>query len=349
VSWSLDAHDLDLLGVQADERLLTALGARRQVEVADPVIAVLAALAREVDVRPIPTGRLAGLRLVGRPMSAGRRANRRAALTGVAAAVAVLSIGGVAAAVGGTPVSSVIRDTVGSVFDGHSGPSTADLVSAKLGDAKAALARGDAEQAKQILDDIKAQVAGTDPGELPPGLVEQVNQLETLVDAAEMPLPDPTVSSSPSPPILPAGTNGGEASQPAGTETHGNGKGRGTNQGQGQGQGQNDDEDAATPSSEPTSAPDSSDPASSSSAPSPDPTPSPSSKAKDHGQNAKGPKADSGESAQGAGSPAAASTAVSGGKPPPGSEGHHKGVRNRSADQAGSNEVAEQAASNTSP
>jgi hypothetical protein len=347
VSWSLDAHDLDLLAVQADERLLTAVGARRHVEVADPVIAVLSALARDVDTRPIPTGRLTGLRLVGQPTGgAGRRANRRAALTGVAAAVAVLSIGGVAAAVGGTPVSSVIKDTVGSVFDGGSGPSTAELVSAKLGDANAALARGDAQRARQILEDIKAQVAGSDPGEVPPNLVEQVNNLETQLDA-ELPLPDPAVTSPPPAIVPPAGTNGGEASQPAdtATATHGNGKGRGTNQGQG-GQGQNGDEDGATPTSEPTSPPPS-DPASSSPAPSPDPTPSPSSKAKDHGQDGKGSKDDSGGAAQSAGTAATASTSVKQGrgKPPPGSQGHHNG----SAAQAGSNDAVEQGASSPAP
>jgi len=341
VSWSLDAHDLDLLAVQADERLLTALGARRHVEVADPAIAVLAALAREVDARPIPASPLAGLRLVGQRTGAGRRANRRAALTGVAAAVAVLSIGGVAAAVGGAPVSSVIKETVGSVFGGDSGPSTADLVSAKLGDANAALARGDAQQAKEILEDINAQIEGSDPGELPPGLVEQVKQLESLVDAAELPPPAPAVTLSPSP-LVPAGTNGGEASQPAGSEATGNGKGKGTNQGQGQGK----HDDGATPTSEPTSAPEPSDPADPSATPSPDPTSSPSSDTNDHAPQGKSPKRDSDESALGVGGPAtaAASAKMARGKPSPGSQGQHKGAYKPTTDQAESYEPAEQAA-----
>jgi hypothetical protein len=258
----------------------------------------------------------------------------------------VLTIGGVATAVGGTPVSSVIKDTVGSVFDGNSGPSTADLVSAKLGDAKAALARGDAERAKQILEDIKAQVEGSDPGELPPSLVEQIEQLESQIDVGEVPPLDPAVTPSPSS-IVPAGTNGGDASQPAASETHGVGKGRGTNQGQGQGN--NDNQDEATPTSEPTSSPEASDPASPSSDPSPDATPSPSSTAKDHGPHGKGTKEDSGDSAQGQGGPAAASSSVkeARGKAVPGSEGHHKGDHNRSADQSASHEVAEQAAPGT--
>ncbi|HEY3200995.1 MAG TPA: hypothetical protein VGK55_10655 [Actinomycetes bacterium] len=346
MSWSLDAHDLDLLAVQADERLLTAVGARRQVEVADPVIAVLAALAREVDAKPVPTDPLAGLRLVGQPAAAGRRANRRAALTGVAAAVAVLSIGGVAAAVGGTPVSSVIRETVGSVFDGGSGPSTADLVSAKLGDANAALARGDAQQAKQILEEIQAQVEGSDPGELPASLVEQVKQLESRVDAVELPPSAPAVTSSPSP-LVPAGTNGGEASQPADSEATGNGKGNGTNQGQGQ----EKHEDGATPTSEPTSAPEPSDPADPSPSPSPDPTPSPSSNSNDHTPHGKSPKQDSNDSAQAVSGPAAAtsSTRLARGKLPPGSQGQHKGVQKPRADQAESQEAAEQAAPMTGP
>ena len=341
MSWSLDAHDLDLLAVQADERLLTALGARRHVEVADPAIAVLAALAREVDGRPIPASPLAGLRLVGQRTGVGRRANRRAALTGVAAAVAVLSIGGVAAAVGGAPVSSVIRDTVGSVFDGGSGPSTADLVSAKLGEANAALARGDAQQAKQILEDIKAQVEGLDPGELPPSLVEQVKQLESLVDAAELPLPAPAVTLSPSP-LVPAGTNGGEASQPAGSEATGNGKGKGTNQGQGQGK----HDDGATPTSEPTSAPEPSDLADPSPTPSPDPTSSPTSDTNDHAPHGKSPKQDSNELALGVGDPAtaAASAKMARGKPSPGSQGQHKGAYKPTTDQAESYEPAEQPA-----
>jgi hypothetical protein len=343
VSWSLDAHDLDLLAVQADERLLTAVGARRQVQVADPAIAVLAALAREVDAKPVPTDRLAGPRLVGQPTAAGRRANRRAALTGVAAAVAVLSIGGVAAAVGGTPVSSVIRETVESVFDGDSGPSTADLVSAKLGDAKAALARGDAQQAKRILEDIQAQVEGLDPGELPASLVEQVEQLESRVDA-ELP-PAPAVTSSPS--LVPAGTYGGEASQPADSEATGNGKGNGTNQGQGQ----EKHDDGATPTSEPTPAPEPSDPADPSPTPSPDPTPSPSPDANDHAPHGKSPTQDSDESALGVGGPAAAtpSAKVARGKLPPGSQGQHKGVQKPTADQAESREPAEQAAPMTVP
>ena len=341
MSWSLDAHDLDLLAVQADERLLTAVGARRQVDVADPVIAVLAELAREVDAKPVPTNPLAGLRLVGQPTTAGRRANRRAALTGVAAAVAVLSIGGVAAAVGGTPVSSVIKETVGSVFKGNSGPSTADLVSAKLGDAKAAWARGDAQQAKQILEDIKAQVEGSDPGELPPALVEQVNQLESLVDAAEPPLPAPADTALPSP-LVPAGTNGGDASQPADSAATGNGKGKGTNQGQGQSK----HDDGATPTSDPTSAPEPSDPTAPSPTPSPDPTPSPSSDTNDHAPHGKSPKQDSNDSAQTVSGPAAAtsSTKLARGKLPPGSQGQHKGVEKPRADQAESHEPAEQAA-----
>jgi hypothetical protein len=345
MSWSLDAHDLDLLAVQADERLLTAVGARRQVEVADPVIAVLAALAREVDARPVPTVRLAGLRPVGQPAGTGRRANRRAALTGVAAAVAVLCIGGVAATVGGTPVSSVIRETVGSVFNGDSSPSTADLISAKLGEAKAALARGDAEQAKQILEDINAQVEDSDPGEVPPGLVEQikqlesqVEQLESQVDPGDVPPLAPAVTSSPSS-IVPAGTNGADASQPAGSETQGNGNGRGTNQGQGQGT--NDDQDEATPTSEPTSAPTTT---------SPDPTSSPSAEDEDPAPHGKGPNEDSGESAQAAGGQAAASPSVlePAEKPAPRSERHYKGDYNRSA-EAASNEVAEQVAPITRP
>ena len=346
MSWSLDAHDLDLLAVQADERLLTALGARRHVEVADPAIAVLAALAREVDARPIPASPLAGLRLVGQRTGAGRRANRRAALTGVAAAVAVLSIGGVAAAVGGAPVSSVIKETVGSVFGGDSGPSTADLVSAKLGDANAALARGDAQQAKEILEDINAQIEGSDPGELPPGLVEQVKQLESAVDAAELPPPAPAVTPSPSP-LVPAGTNGGEASQPAGSEATGNGKGKGTNQGQGQGK----HDDGATPTSEPTSAPEPSDPADPSATPSPDPTSSPSSDTNDHAPQGKSPKRDSDESALGVGGPAtaAASAKMARGKPSPGSQGQHKGAYKPTTDQAESYEPAEQPAPMTVP
>lgn len=345
MSWSLDAHDLDLLAVQADERLLTAVGARRQVQVADPAIAVLAALAREVDAKPVPTDRLAGPRLVGQPTAAGRRANRRAALTGVAAAVAVLSIGGVAAAVGGTPVSSVIRETVESVFDGDSGPSTADLVSAKLGDANAALARGDAQQAKQILEDIQAQVDGSDPGELPASLVEQVKALESRVDAA-VPPPAPAVTPSPLP-LVPAGTYGGEASQPADSEATGNGRGNGTNQGQGQ----EKHDDGATPTSEPTPAPEPSDPADPSPTPSPDPTPSPSPDANDHAPHGKSPTQDSNESALGVGGPAAAtpSAKVARGKPPPRSQGQHNGVQEPTADQAELREPAEQAAPMTVP
>jgi hypothetical protein len=341
VSWSLDAHDLDLLAVQADERLLTALGARRQVEVVDPAIAVLAALAREVDARPIPASPLAGVRLVGQRTGAGRRANRRAALTGVAAAVAVLSIGGVAAAVGGAPVSSVIKETVGSVFGEDSGPSTADLVSAKLGDANAALARGDAQQAKEILQDINAQIEGSDPGELPPSLVEQVKQLESLVDAAELPPPAPAVTLSPSP-LVPAGTNGGEASQPAGSEATGNGKGKGTNQGEGQGK----HDDGTTPTSEPTSAPAPSEPADPSATPSPDSTSSPTSDTNDHAPHGKSPEQDSNEFALGVGGPAtaAASAKMARGKPSPGSQGQHKGAYKPTTDQAESYEPAEQAA-----
>jgi hypothetical protein len=345
VSWSLDAHDLDLLAVQADERLLAAVGARRQVEVADPVIAVLSALAREVDVRPIPTGRLAGLRVAGRPTGVDRRANRRAALAGVAAAVAVLSISGVAAAVGGSPVSSVIKDTLGSVFDGHSGPSTADLVSAKLGEAQAALARGDAQQANQILEDIRAQVEGSDPGELPPSLLAQVNELESQVDAELPASPDPVVTSSPSE-IPPAGTVGGEASQPAGSETDGDGKGNGV-----QGQGQGKPDDGTTPTSEPTSAPEPSDSTDSSPTASPDPTSSPSPDDEDHASHGKSPQQDSTESASAVGGSTAAAAAamVVQRKSSAGSQGQNKGVQEPSADQAESYVPPEQTAPITVP
>jgi hypothetical protein len=346
VSWSLDAHDLDLLAVQADERLLTAVGGRRRVEVADPAITVLAALAREVDARPVPAGRLASLRLVGQPTDPGRRANRRAALTGVAAAVAVLSIGGVAAAVGGARVSSVIKETVGSVFNGDSRPSTADILSAKLGDATAAWERGDAQRAQQILEDIKAEMAGSDPGELPPSLVAQVNRLESLVDAAES-SPPPLVTSSPSS-IAPAGTTGGEVSQPADTEADGDGNAEGTNQGQGQ----EKHDDGATPTSEPTSAPEPSDPADPSPTPSTDPTSSsPSTDDEDHASHGKSPQQDSTESASGVGAPgtAAASATVTAGKPSPGSQGQHKGVDTPTTNQALSNELAEEAAPSTVP
>jgi hypothetical protein len=237
----------------------------------------------------------------------------------------------------------VIKDTVGSVFDGHSGPSTADLVSAKLGDARAALARGDAQQAKQILEDIKAQVEGSDPGELPPSLLAQVNELESQVDAELPPSPDPVVTSLPSE-IPPAGTNGGEASQPAGSETDVDGKGN-------QGQGQEKHDDGTTPTSEPTSTPETSDPADPSATPSSDPTSSPSPDDEDHAPHGKSPQQDSTEAASTVAGPAEASPPekVATGQLPPGSEGQQRGLHNRSADQAGSNELAEQAAPMTLP
>ena len=345
MSWSLDARDLDLLAVQADERLLTAVGARRQVEVADLAVTLLAALAREVDARPIPTDPLAGLRLVGERTGAGRRAKRRAALTGVAAALAVLSLGGVAAAVGGTPISSVIKDTVGSVFNRDSGPSAAELVSAKLADANAALARGDAQQAKEILEDIKAQVERSDPGELPASLVEQVKQLESQVDALEPPLLAPAATPSASP-TIPAGTTGGDASLPVGEEaSHGVGKGRYTNQGQGQEK--QDDED--TPTSTPTSAPTPSDPPTESPAPSPDPTPSPSTDTKGHGQHGKGTKQDSSGSASELGARSSGSSAKGASDKQPGSQGQHKGADKPEVDQAQSSGPAEQTAPISTP
>jgi len=341
VSWSLDARDLDLLAVQADERLLTAVGARRQVEVADPAIALLAALAREVDAKPIPADSTAGLRLVGQPIGVSRRANRRAALTGVAAAVAVLTIGGVAAAVGGTPVSSVINGTVGSVFNRDSGPSTAELVSAKLGDATAAWARGDIQQAKEILEDINAQVEGSDPGELPPDLVEQVKHLESLVGAAESLPTTPATTPLPSP-IIPAGTSGGDASQSAeGEATHGIGKGRGTNQGQGQGK----QDDGDTPTSEPTSTATPSDPTTESPAPSPSPTPSPSTDTKGHGPHGKGTKQDSSGSAAELGTRNDAPSAKGARDQLPGSQGQHKGGGHKPT----ADEPTEQAAAVSAP
>ncbi|HEY8112752.1 MAG TPA: hypothetical protein VII16_07780, partial [Actinomycetes bacterium] len=172
---------------------------------------------------------------------------------------------------------------------------------------------------------------------------EQVKALESLVDAA-VPPPAPVVTSSPSP-LVPAGTYGGEASQPADSEATGNGKGNGTNQGQGQ----EKHDDGATPTSEPT--PEPSDPADPSPTPSPDPTPSPSPDANDHAPHGKSPTQDSDESTLGVGGPAAAtpSAKVARGKLPPGSQGQHKGVQKPTADQAESREPAEQAAPMTVP
>jgi hypothetical protein len=237
----------------------------------------------------------------------------------------------------------VIRETVGSVFDGDSGPSTADLVSAKLDDAKAALARGDAQRAKQILEDIRAQVEGSDPGEVPPSLLEQVKDLESQVDrAVELPPPDPAVTPSPPAIVPPAGTYGGEASQPTDTGEDGTGKGKGTNQGQGQ----EKHDDGAAPTSEPTSAPEPSDPADPSPTTSPDPTSSPSPDDEDHAPHGKAPKQDSTESAYGVGGPATAavSATVAAGKPSPGSQGQRRDAQKPTPDQAGSQEPAEQAA-----
>ncbi len=204
MSWSFDAHDLDLLAVEADERLLTEIAARMQAARphSDAAIGLLSALAIDVDARPIPGGRLiagntngdstssiAGAVSVRRPSPTDRpRSNRRrTTAAGLAAAAALLSAGGAAAAVTAAPFASTIKETVRSLFDHESEPSRAQVIGAKLASANAALARGDIFEAQRILDDIHATVEQSDPDEVPASLVAQIEQLEAKVEVATYP------------------------------------------------------------------------------------------------------------------------------------------------------------------
>jgi hypothetical protein len=138
-----------------------------------------------------------------------------AAATGVAAAAGMLVVNAAAATVTGVPVGSLINDLVGSVFDGGSQAGTVDFIAARLADAEAALADGNIEAAAQILEDIETRVDLSDPEALPSTLVDQIEELESRIDAAARPPVAPPITTTLGP-VAPDATGTGGVHDPPG-------------------------------------------------------------------------------------------------------------------------------------
>lgn len=154
--------ELEFAALHADDLLLDAVGGRREATDTDPVAGLLAAFAADVDTRPIPAER-------PQPASIPRQGVqdppppvplplRRRVLAGRVAAIAtagamVVGIGGVSAAVAGSPgpfgeIGQVVSAVAERVTPERS---AADKVTRLLAGARDAIERGDAQTANELL------------------------------------------------------------------------------------------------------------------------------------------------------------------------------------------------------
>jgi hypothetical protein len=165
-----DGGGLDLLAVNRDADLLDLLARRGEVPSGDPVLALLAALAADVDEGldellvareddPLVRAARAATALPGTP--AARTGHGLRATTVAVVVGATLSLGGVAAAVTGDPLAPVkgIATAVGIGSDKHEGKANAQVA---VQQGRSALAHGDIAGAQASLATMKAQLLRDD-------------------------------------------------------------------------------------------------------------------------------------------------------------------------------------------
>ena len=161
-----DSGGLDLLAINRDADLLDLLARRAPVPAGDPVLALLAALAADVDQgldellvasEDDPLVRAASAATVVPDLRTPRRGLGLRATTVAIVVGATLSIGGVAAAVTGDPLAPVkgIATAVGIGADKHEGKANARDAAQQ---ARSALAHGDVTLAQASLAAMKDQL-----------------------------------------------------------------------------------------------------------------------------------------------------------------------------------------------
>ena len=188
-----DGGGLDLMAVNRDAELLDLLARRAPVPPGDPVLALLAALAADVDEgldellvasEDDPLTRAAAAATVV-PQPAAVRSGHGLRATTVAIVVgATLSIGGVAAAVTGDPLAPVkgIATAVGIGHAQHEGKAAAQVANQH---ARSALAHGDIAGAQASLATMKEQLLRGDLSEGDRRSIEaRIAALEKQVDRA---------------------------------------------------------------------------------------------------------------------------------------------------------------------
>jgi hypothetical protein len=188
-----DGGGLDLAAVTRDADLLDLLARRGPVPAGDPVLALLAAFAADVDEgldellvasEDDPVLRAAwGATMVPDP-PAPRRGHGLRATTVAVVVGATLSIGGVAAAVTGDPLAPVrgIATAVGIGADKHEGKTNARDAAKQ---ARTNLAHGDVAGAQARLADMKAQLLRDDLSDGDRRSIEaRIDALQQQVDRA---------------------------------------------------------------------------------------------------------------------------------------------------------------------
>jgi hypothetical protein len=156
---------------------------------------------------------IAGRPRHARPRPAGRRAPRSVAAVSAAAVVGVvLSVGGVAAAVTGnplTPLKAVVSGLAPVVQD--EGPDIRTVMPRELASVGSAIREGHLDEARRKLTDVREQAETLDS----PDRVETMDKIEKLEDRlelAEHSTPQPSGTGTDSPPPSASPTDGGTPS-----------------------------------------------------------------------------------------------------------------------------------------
>ncbi len=228
--------DADLAEVLRDDALLDAIGSSREsgwaVLPEDDVTRLLAALHADASTYaanrtrptdeptpdaavPVPSAATLARRRHARPRPGGRLAPRSAAaISAAAVAGVVLSIGGVAAAVTGNPLSPFQAVVSGlapssSVSDGQRNITT--VMPRELASVRTAIREGDLDRARRTLTDARSQVETLEPGPDRVVALDVIEVLEERLEQAESsPAPSATTPATPAPSTSP--TDGGTES-----------------------------------------------------------------------------------------------------------------------------------------
>jgi hypothetical protein len=225
--------DADLAEVLRDDALLDAIGSARESPWADlpnddvtrlltawqadaatyasartrpPVDAPAVPASDAVPLAAPPATRATRRRRHARPQQ-GRRIAPRSAAAISAAAVAgvVLSVGGVAAAVTGsplTPLKAVVSGLAPAVGQGE-GADIRTEVPRELANVRTAISEGDLDEARRKLTDVREQAQTLDPPDRVDAL-DEIAVLEERLDKAEHATPQPSGPASDTP--LPSAT-----------------------------------------------------------------------------------------------------------------------------------------------
>jgi hypothetical protein len=218
--------DADLAEVLRDDALLDAIGASRELEFAtlpdDDVTRLLTAWQADaatyaddrtrppVEAPVTPRTDLTAAdpvpyrRRHARPRRGGRMAPRSAAAISAAAVVGVvLSVGGVAAAVTGSPLTPLraVVSGLAPAIDQDRAADTTSVMPRELASVRTAISDGHLDEARRKLTDVREQAETLDAGP------EQVNTLVVIEDLAKqieyLAQASPSATTTPSPSVSP--------------------------------------------------------------------------------------------------------------------------------------------------